>query len=300
MHRGRRWLTYLSTVLLFPAVSVWVIAFLGWGRYFVAQGPHAGYVLAVTRWHLIFQATSDISPDPERPATSRWQWFGGEVWLIDRTGCLEVSDPSPLSSMGLFRTVEQIPYSDGVTNGPNSFAHVGAFCRSFVLPWWVLIGCLAVLPLRRRIEKTREQIRQRRAAEGCCPRCGYDLRATPERCPECGTIPSELGARRPITLDYAQPRRRSTLGYAVLTGVCMFASMIAQLACWSGIAAAMSSYWPFAITTLALGVASLGSALVYKQVARGSGTTVLLCFGITATSTGCLPAISTLIQRTMF
>ncbi len=52
------------------------------------------------------------------------------------------------------------------------------------LPCWVVIGGALILPT---IAAARLRQSQRRAVAGACAVCGYDLRATPETCPECGT-----------------------------------------------------------------------------------------------------------------
>jgi len=53
-------------------------------------------------------------------------------------------------------------------------------------PYWGVAGILAVWPAWyfTRVRKRHRQLDRRR--RGLCPVCGYDLRASPERCPECG------------------------------------------------------------------------------------------------------------------
>jgi hypothetical protein len=53
------------------------------------------------------------------------------------------------------------------------------------VPLWTLALASSVLPAARLLRRVS---RARRLVRGRCCSCGYDLRATPQRCPECGAI----------------------------------------------------------------------------------------------------------------
>jgi hypothetical protein len=54
-----------------------------------------------------------------------------------------------------------------------------------IIPHWFIALATAVFPAI----WLRTRRRRHRSASGLCAACGYDLRATPDRCPECGAVP---------------------------------------------------------------------------------------------------------------
>jgi hypothetical protein len=66
------------------------------------------------------------------------------------------------------------------------------FFLELMVPWWFLALLTAVLPVWR----VKSWLKSRRRAEpGGCRVCGYDLRASVDRCPECGTPKAVLAER---------------------------------------------------------------------------------------------------------
>jgi hypothetical protein len=119
----------------------------------------------------------------------------GTRWTFDRVTATR-GLPRPLSAPAWLRRlgIDALARSERGVATPLSTQPSGVVTRfTFELrtPIWLMMlpFALAFAAAGWRLKRP-----QRRRRAGLCPSCGYDVRATPERCPECGFADDRVGA----------------------------------------------------------------------------------------------------------
>jgi hypothetical protein len=135
-----------------------------------------GYEQVVWQWEDTYPASYAIwTPEPGCIAATR----GVEV--IDSP--MTENNPPPPAFAGFAMTTDwrDVDMHWGVPR---------VYCQA---PCWFLFLLTAILPAR--WAAIGASVAKRRAS-GLCPACGYDLRASPDRCPECGAGRNHAGRGR--------------------------------------------------------------------------------------------------------
>jgi hypothetical protein len=188
MKRVRRWLfnglaaisllASVATLLLYPCVHKWCRS-MRWSR---VTGS-----AAMPTWECID--------------------FGLKPLTLEVGGMVIDNDPGPGGSPGQGWKFESMAYASSGDRGFVGPTRLGFgivdhtwrykpptpdIRRTIAVsaPIWFVAALFAVLPVLRVMVSSRERREYRRRMVGLCRSCGYDLRASPDRCPECGTIPA--------------------------------------------------------------------------------------------------------------
>ena len=197
----------LSLLLCLAAMAMWVRSYRHVPQT-LGELPRGGWCVIPWRGQLVF-LHHHRSPDPH---AMRGTWGTSTVYISHNGGTLAVLikilllDPAApwdtqrnrptaiLSRPYLFSEVangirpgnaggfafnrQRLPHSNPAS------AQIGVLLESLAIPIWLLVLLSAIVPLR--------WLQRSRHLAGHCTACGYDLRATPGRCPECGSTPAPV------------------------------------------------------------------------------------------------------------
>ena len=171
MRRLRKWL-WITCVA--GSVVVGVLA-IGLGVASYIQGCWIGYVNVADSNSRRYIVTSELGSIAFKWYSLPIEWLPeSSGWHADSFPPLRVTVDLEESALGFVWARKDLR---GELSKPWSFNAIG------IPHWFILLLCLPapVIAWRRR----RKRLRIER--EGLCRVCGYDLRASESRCPECGT-----------------------------------------------------------------------------------------------------------------
>jgi hypothetical protein len=198
MRRLGRWVrngfALVSLVLLAAALALGVQSYRASYMYsysgYVPAGPEGAPYrthhlrslgqLSVYRRAVMLAWRNQEDPVPHMPGSSGWKVTRDEPY--DR-----LQHVVEFYGHAFFQHRWSGPGFELAWNGgwDSEFGNFRVFAFQIDLLW--LIGFFSVAPVLTVIRLARER-RRRLCARGVCSACGYDLRATPERCPECGRV----------------------------------------------------------------------------------------------------------------
>jgi len=202
MRRLLRWalnLVALVSALLFVATCVlWVRSrtprndrfLLSVGRYHFEVGQYNTHQFLQTmgKWTGPAEARLSCAPMSDLDPSGRYEFY------IEMG---EISGWRALGFDGESGLIHAWATEDGVPVGmsPRHIAVALPYWAIFEPPFLAIAVATALTPLGWvAICLIARHQRLRRCKPAQCHSCGYDLRATPERCPECGTAPARKAA----------------------------------------------------------------------------------------------------------
>jgi hypothetical protein len=187
--------TALSLLLCVAACVLWArsyryydVRWIGWTRA-TGQRTAGGDLVSVQNWpgsmrFYLYQVTDADD--------GFWRW----TMRVPRTGLHTLAITRRSDQPGQQWSSGDAGFAAGHTEH-TPWQTAGGTARRYVewtaqAPHWFLASATAPLPLAWCAFYLR---RRRRTHERLCPNCGYDLRATPDGCPECGAIISDATRR---------------------------------------------------------------------------------------------------------
>jgi hypothetical protein len=182
MKRFRRWMfngaAALSSLLFAVSISLWVRSFHfaeGVDRFWL--GPSGSGVEATRRGFVNTRGSMQIF------------WTSG--YFPPRTGwdgfIASLSPERPYLKYVRFNSYSNPQTTLGFAFLESTFGEANGLHgakKTVMVPFYAVTLAFLVIPILWAIRRWR----WRKKSDGFCDRCGYDLRATPERCPECGTL----------------------------------------------------------------------------------------------------------------
>ena len=173
----------LSLLLCVATVALWARSYW-WGDQIGWQTARRGSDVISSRGQISLLVTTLDQNNPSLPRSNP-RYFESRQDSLQGTISYQPYRPNLyLSFAGFFiaRAIHSSP--------PNPARLAGATEWGFGVPHWFLCTFTAACPASWYVSNQMQRRRTLRLHETLCLRCGYDMRATPERCPECGTAVS--------------------------------------------------------------------------------------------------------------